>query len=145
MRIKQFDIWVADLNPRFGTETGKTRPVVIIQTDLLNKFHPSTIICPITTNVKPDADILRVPLTKGSSKLNEDSDIMIDQIRTIDNKRLLKKLGELSQKDREIIKANLAIVLDIWKQKNGHQTFNIFYSTTILLLCTEFSDTIFNW
>ena len=145
MRIKQFDIWVADLNPRIGTETGKTRPVVIIQTDLLNKFHPSTIICPITTNVKPDADILRVPLTKGSSKLNEDSDIMIDQIRTIDNTRLLKKLGELSQKDREIIKANLAIVLDIWKQKNGHQTFNIFYSTTILLLCTEFSDTIFNW
>ena len=113
MRIKQFDIWVADLNPRFGTETGKTRPVVIIQTDLLNKFHPSTIICPITSNVKPDANILRVPLAKGSSKLNEDCDIMIDQIRAIDNKRLLKKLGELSQKDREIIKVNLAIVLDI--------------------------------
>lgn len=113
MRIKQFDIWVADLNPRFGTETGKTRPVVIIQTDLLNKFHPSTIICPITTNVKPDANILRVLLAKGSSKLNEDCDIMIDQIRAIDNKRLLKKLGELSQKHREIIKVNLAIVLDI--------------------------------
>ena len=37
MKIKQYEIWIADLNPRFGTETGKTRPVVIVQTDLLNK------------------------------------------------------------------------------------------------------------
>ena len=113
MRVKQYEIWIADLNPRFGTETGKTRPVVIIQTDLLNKFHPSTIICPITTNVKLDADILRVHLVKGSAKLKEDCDIMIDQIRAIDNKRLLKKIGELSQKEIEFTKINLAIVFDI--------------------------------
>ena len=113
MRIKQYEIWIADLNPRFGTETGKTRPVVIIQTDLLNKFHPSTIICPITTNVKLDATILRVHLIKGSAKLKEDCDIMIDQIRAIDNKRLLKKIGELSEQQIDFIKINLAIVLDI--------------------------------
>jgi mRNA interferase MazF len=40
MRIKQFEIWIADLNPRMGTETGKIRPVIVIQTDLLNKEHP---------------------------------------------------------------------------------------------------------
>ncbi len=113
MKIKQFEVWIADLNPRFGTETGKTRPVVIIQTDLLNKFHPSTIICPITTNVKPDATILRVHLRKGTAKLKEDCDIMIDQIRAIDNKRLLKKIGELTQEKIELIKSNLIIVLDI--------------------------------
>jgi mRNA interferase MazF len=113
MRPKQYEIWIADLNPRFGTEAGKTRPVAIIQTDLLNKFHPSTIVCPITTNVKPDAEILRVHLTKGSSKLKEDCDIMIDQIRAIDNKRLLKKIGELNQQQIEIIRTNLSIVLDI--------------------------------
>jgi mRNA interferase MazF len=113
MKIKQFEIWIADLNPRFGTETGKTRPVVIVQTDLLNKYHPSTIICPITTNVKLNAEILRVHLTKGSAKLKEDCDIMIDQIRAIDNKRLLKKIGELNQEQIEIIKTNLSIVLDI--------------------------------
>jgi mRNA interferase MazF len=67
MKIKQYEIWIADLNTRFGTETDKTRPVAIIQTDLLNKFHPSTIVCPITTNVKPDVEILRVHLTKGSA------------------------------------------------------------------------------
>ena len=53
MKPKQYEIWIADLNPHFGTETGKTRPVAIVQTDLLNKFHPSTIICPVTTNVNP--------------------------------------------------------------------------------------------
>lgn len=113
MKISQYEIWIADLNPRFRTETGKTKPVVIIQTDLLNKFHPSTIVCPITTNVKSDAEILRVHLIKGTAKLKEDCDIMIDQIRAIDNKRLLKKIGELNQEQIEIIKTNLSIVLDI--------------------------------
>ena len=113
MKIKQYDIWIADLNPRFGTETGKTRPVAILQTDLLNKFHPSTIVCPITTNVKPDSEILRVHLTKGATRLKEDCDIIIDQIRTIDNKGLLKKIGELNQEQIEAIKKNISIVLDI--------------------------------
>ena len=113
MKVKQYEIWIADLNPRFGTETGKTRPVAIIQTDLLNTFHPSTIVCPITTNVKLDAKILRAHLTKGSATLKEDCDIMIDQVRAIDNKRLLKKIGELSQEQVGLIKTNLSIVLDI--------------------------------
>ncbi len=113
MNIKQYEIWIADLNPSFGTESGKTRPVVVIQTDLLNKFHPSIIVCPITTNVKLDVDILRVHLMKGSAKLKEDCDIMIDQIRAIDNKRLLRKIGELNQEKIESLKANLSIVLDI--------------------------------
>ena len=113
MKIKQYDIWIADLNPRFGTETGKTRPVVIVQTDLLNKYHPSTIICPITTNVKLDAEILRVHLRKGSAKLKEDCDIMIDQVRAIDNNRLLKKIGELNQEQINFIKSNLEIIFDL--------------------------------
>lgn len=113
MKIKQYEIWIADLNPRFGTETGKARPVVIIQTDLLNKFHLSTIICPITTNVKLNANILRVHLTRGSAKLKEDCDVMIDQVRAIDNKRLLKKIGEIDQGNIDIIKTNLSIVFDI--------------------------------
>ena len=113
MKIKQYEVWIADLNPRFGTETGKTRPVVIIQTDLLNKVHPSTIVCPVTTNVKLDAEILRVHLTRDSARLKEDCDIIIDQIRAIDNKRLLKKTGELNLEQIELVKANLSIVLDI--------------------------------
>jgi mRNA interferase MazF len=113
MKIRQFEIWLADLNPRFGTEAGKTRPVVIVQTDLLNEFHPSTIVCPITTNVQADATILRIHLSKGSARLRENCDIMIDQIRAIDNKRLLKKIGDLSEEKINIMKENMSIVLDL--------------------------------
>ncbi len=113
MRIKQFEIWIADLNPRIGTEAGKVRPVIIVQTDLLNKEHPSTIICPITTNVKPDSEILRVHLRKSKFGLKEDCDIMIDQVRAIDIKRLVKKVGEVDGKVGEKIRENLKVVLDL--------------------------------
>lgn len=111
MKIKQYDIWLADLNPARGTEPGKTRPVVIIQTDLLNETHLSTLVCPISTNVIKEAEILRVHLRKG--QLDKISDILVDQIRAIDNIRLLKRLGQLTKKQKNQLKANLRIVLDI--------------------------------
>jgi mRNA interferase MazF len=114
MPIKQFEIWVADLNPQVGTESGKTRPVLVVQTNLLNKLpHPSTIVCPITTNVKTDVDILRVHLKKGMANLLQDCDIMIDQIRAIDNKRLVKKIGELPRNMIDKVKENIKIVIDL--------------------------------
>jgi mRNA interferase MazF len=113
MKINQFEIWIADLNPRIGTETGKIRPVLILQTDLLNSIpHPSTIICPLTTNTKPKANILRIHLEKGIGNLTENSDIMIDQIRAIDNKRLVRKIGILPQDLRKKVKENIQIVLE---------------------------------
>lgn len=111
MNIKQFDIWLAVLNPSVGTEPGKKRPVVIVQTDLLNEVHLSTLICPITTNVKEEIEILRVHLKRG--QLEKLSDILIDQVRSIDNKRLIKKLGKLNKEQILKLKANLRIVLDL--------------------------------
>ncbi len=113
MKIKQFEIWIADLNPRMGTETGKVRPVIVVQTDLLNKEHPSTIVCPITTNVKPESEILRVHLKKSRYGLKEDCDIMIDQIRAIDNSRLTKKIGAVDNDTADKVRENLKIVLDL--------------------------------
>ena len=114
MLIKQFEIWVADLNPKIGTKPGKTRPVLIVQTNLLNSIpHPLTIICPITTNVKKDSEILRVHLKKGTANLHQACDIMIDQVRAIDNKRLMKKIGNLSTDLTAKIKENLQIIMDI--------------------------------
>ena len=114
MVIKQFEIWIADLNPQIGTEPGKTRPVVIVQTDLLNKMnHPSTIICPLTTKVKNDIEILTIHLKKGMANLNQDCDILLDQIRSIDNKRLINKIGDLPKNMNYQIKENLMILLDI--------------------------------
>lgn len=111
MEIKQFEIWLADLNPSRGTEPGKTRPVVIVQTDLLNEPHLSTIICPVTSKVNPDIILLRVHLKKG--QINKPSDVLVDQIRAIDKKRLIKKLGKLTKDQIQTFKTNLRIVLDI--------------------------------
>ena len=111
MKYKQYDIWLADLNPIVGTEPGKTRPVVIIQTDLLNEIHLSTIVCPITTNIKPEAEILRVHLKK--LQLQKLSDILVDQPRAIDNKRFIKRLGKLTAEQIIQLKENLKIVLDL--------------------------------
>ncbi len=110
MKIEQFDIWLANLNPTKGTEPGKTRPVVVVQTNLLNELHPSTIICPITSNVQPQIELLRVHLKK---QLEQPSDILVDQIRAIDNKRFIQKLGKLSQEQIKKLKQNLTIVLDL--------------------------------
>ena len=114
MQINQFEIWTADLNPQIGTEAGKTRPVLVVQTNLLNKIpHPSTIICPITTNVQKESDILRVHLKKGMANLHENCDVMIDQIRAIDNKRLIKKVGNLPVDLIAVIKENITVILDL--------------------------------
>ena len=114
MSIKQFEIWIADLNPQIGTEPGKTRPVLVVQTNLLNKIpHPSTIICPITTNVKKESEILRVHLKKGTASLHQACDIMIDQLRAIDNKRLTKRIGVLPDDLIKLVAENIQIVLDL--------------------------------
>jgi mRNA interferase MazF len=113
MKIKQFDVWTADLNPQIGTEPGKIRPVLVIQTDLLNSVHPSTIICLITTNVVKESDILRVHMKKGVANIQKPSDLMIDQIRAIDNKRFVQKIGELPNDIRKIVIENLKIILDL--------------------------------
>ena len=115
MHVKQYEIWLADLNPRIGTEPGKTRPVLILQTNSLNKFdHPSTIICPLTSNIKKDAEILRVHVKKSEvESLQKDCDIMIDQIRAIDNKRLIRKLAVLPENLVQKARENIMILLDL--------------------------------
>jgi len=91
----------------------KDEPVVVVQSDLLNKIHPSAIVCPITTNVQPQANILRVHLIKGEANLKEDCDILVDQLRAIDNKRLIMKTGTLNATIIGQLKENIRIVLDL--------------------------------
>jgi mRNA interferase MazF len=111
MNIRKFHVYLADLSPRMGTEPGKTRPVVVLQTDLLNDIHPSTIICPVTTNVIADCSILRVHMAAKESGLKKNSDILVDQIRAIDNRRFVKELGVLSPHHREQLIRNIKIIL----------------------------------
>ena len=91
------EVWLANLNPRRGAEPGKTRPVLIVQAQpLLDAGHPSTLIVPLTTNLIDDAEPLRSRVPAQAS-LRRDSDLLIDQLRAIDNRRLVE--GPLAHLD----------------------------------------------
>ena len=95
LRIDHGALLVADRNPRRGTEAGKLRPVVVLQTDLLNRTgHPSTWVVPCTTRLTGES-LLRVCLPTGAAGNDRECEVMIDQSRTIDNRRLRRRLGRL--------------------------------------------------
>lgn len=111
LKINLGEIWLADLNPRVGSELGKTRPVLIIQDQvLLDAKHPSTLIIPLTTNLIDDAFPLRIRI-KAHNKLERDSDLLIDQIRSIDNKRLI--LGPLTTCSPIIMQTIYKAILEV--------------------------------
>jgi mRNA interferase MazF len=84
------EVWLADLDPRRGTEPGKTRPVLIVQAQaLLDAGHPSTLVIPLTTNLAEGAEPLRIRVP-ASGRLRQTSDLLIDQLRAIDNRRLIQ-------------------------------------------------------
>lgn len=88
MAFKRGGIYLANFNPSKGTEAGKIRPCLVMQSDLLNEAdHPSTTVLPLTTLLIDDAEPLRYRI-KSRDKLKVDSDIMLDQTRTIDNRRM---------------------------------------------------------
>ena len=93
MITKPFEIYLANLNPKKGHEVGKTRPVVVIHSQLIEGLLSTSIICPITTQLS-SATLLRVNVSlqdASTTGLSEPSDIIVDQIRSIDNQRLIKK------------------------------------------------------
>lgn len=95
------EIWLANLNPGRGTEPGKIRPVLILQNQaLLDADHPSTLVIPLTTNLISDAEPLRLRVV-AQGRLDKDSDLLVDQLRAIDNKRLIE--GPLLRLDDEVM------------------------------------------
>lgn len=95
------EVWLANLNPGRGTEPGKIRPVLILQNQaLLDADHPSTLIIPLSTNLIDDAEPLRLRVT-AQGRLDKDSDLLVDQLRAIDNKRLIE--GPLLRLDDETL------------------------------------------
>src|SRR5438105_15532417 len=96
--LRRGQVWLADLRPRRGTEPGKTRPVLIVQSQaLLDAGHPSTLVIPLTTVLVQDAEPLRIGVA-ATGKLRRDSDLLIDQLRSIDNERLTQgPVGQLTR------------------------------------------------
>ncbi|MBI1814918.1 MAG: type II toxin-antitoxin system PemK/MazF family toxin [Deltaproteobacteria bacterium] len=105
--IRHGTLYLADLSPRQGTEAGKLRPVLVIQTDLLNQAdHPSTWVLPCTTHLSGE-NLLRVALPHGMAGNAADCEVMIDQSRAIDNRRLRRPLGDVPKPVLQEVKEKL--------------------------------------
>jgi len=95
------EVWLADLDPRRGTEPGKTRPVLLVQAQaLLDAGHPSTLVVPLSTKLIDDSEPLRIRIAP-SQRLRRPSDLLIDQLRAIDNRRL--RSGPMTRLQRAVM------------------------------------------
>ena len=93
VEIKRGDIFLANLEPVEGSEQGGIRPVLIIQNDLSNKYSPVTIVASLTSKKFTKEFPTNVFLSKKDSELDKDSTILLNQIKTIDKKRIIRRLG----------------------------------------------------
>lgn len=112
VEIKRGDIWLVNLDPTIGHEIKKSRPTLIIQNNIGNKYSPITIIAPITSQKTNMIHPIEVLLTK-SYGLEKESKVLLNQIRAIDKKRLIKRLGKVDDETLEKINEAIKISLDL--------------------------------
>jgi mRNA interferase MazF len=109
--VKRGEVWRADLSPTRGTEQAGVRPVLIVQTDRANPHSPHTIVVPFTTRIRHRLLPSHVLVPAGEGGLTQDSVALCEQIRVIDQGRLMARLGDLSaQRMQEIADALKAIL-----------------------------------
>ena len=113
LQISAGVLYAADLNPPRGTEPGKVRPVIVVQTDLLNGAdHPSTVVLPCTTQLTGDS-LLRVVLPPGIAGNRAECEVMIDQVRAIDSRRLRRRLGPVPRVVLREVREKLRRLLEL--------------------------------
>lgn len=95
MIVKRGDIYYADLSPVVGSEQGGIRPVLVIQNDIGNKYSPTVIAAAITSQINKAKMPTHIELAAKDCGLNKDSVILLEQIRTIDKRRLREKIGRI--------------------------------------------------
>jgi len=111
--VSRGQIWLANLNPiKKNNEVGKVRPVVVFQNDELNhNNYPTTIILPLSTQLIDDVQPIRMRIPKRK-KLEHDSDIIITQIRAIDNSRFVEHLATITEKEFSTLKKLLLDIIE---------------------------------
>jgi len=113
MILKRGEIVLVNLEPVVGSEQGRIRPVLIIQNDVSNEFSPTTIIAPITSKIYEKEYPTNVFISKQDSKLDRDSTILLNQIRTIDKSRIIKKISNLNNFIMKKVDLAIKISLDL--------------------------------
>lgn len=116
MIIKRGDILYADLSPVVGSEQGGVRPVLVVQNDIGNKFSPTIIVAAITSQINKAKLPTHIEINAKEYGLQKDSVILLEQVRTIDKKRIKEKIGHLGDHSMEQVNEALYIsfgLLDI--------------------------------
>ena len=106
-------VWVVNFDPTVGHEIKKTRPALVIQNDIGNRYSPITIVAAITSATDGKTHPTEVPIRKGGAGLTADSLILLNQIRSIDKQRLVKRLGTVEAEAMERVDSALAVSLGL--------------------------------
>lgn len=114
--VKRGDIYYADLSPVVGSEQGGIRPVIVVQNDIGNKYSPTIIVCAITSQINKAKLPTHIEVKAGNFGLAKDSVILLEQIRTIDKRRLKEKVGRCDDSVMERIDRVLQISLGMYMQ-----------------------------
>ena len=109
MVVKRGDIFYADLSPVVGSEQGGVRPVLVVQNDVGNKFSPTVIISAITSQINKAKLPTHIEITADEYGLAKDSVILLEQIRTIDKKRLKERIGRLDDELMQMVDDALTV------------------------------------
>ena len=113
MVVKRGDIFYADLSPVIGSEQGGIRPVIIIQNDIGNKYSPTVIVAAITSQINKAKLPTHVEISSEEYGLNRDSVVLLEQLRTLDKKRLKEKIGHMTDSDMRKVNKALSISLNL--------------------------------
>ena len=109
MDVRRGDIYFADLSPVVGSEQGGVRPVLIIQNDIGNRYSPTVIAAAITSQRDKAKLPTHIELSAQSCGLQKDSTVLLEQVRTIDKKRLRERMGEITPETMNSINSALSI------------------------------------
>ena len=113
LNVKRGDIFYADLSPVVGSEQGGIRPVIIIQNDIGNRYSPTVIVAAITSQINKAKLPTHVEISSEEYVLNRDSVVLLEQIRTLDKKRLKEKIGHMTEDDMKKVNKSLLISLNL--------------------------------
>ena len=109
--IKRGELYYADLSPVVGSEQGGVRPVLIVQNDVGNKFSPTVIAAAITSQINKAKIPTHIEVKASDVGLPKDSVVLLEQLRTLDKRRLKEKIGELDIKKMKMVDSALLISL----------------------------------
>lgn len=116
--IKRGDIYYADLSPVVGSEQGGVRPVLVIQNDIGNKYSPTVIVCAITSQLTKAKLPTHIELDGDKYNLTKDSVCLLEQIRTLDKRRLKEKISYIDEQKQKEINRAILISLGFFEKTN---------------------------